>query len=107
MLAEAKAAFLQDLLHQVGHQLTGEISLQRQLDTQGKDRLEAQLREVKEELRLDRHRSEERVKALLLERSELEAACHLARDQLETVKRARDQECLELREELRVARERA
>jgi hypothetical protein len=43
----------------------------------------------------------------MLEKSELEAACHLARDQLETVKRARDQEVSEMREELKVARERA
>ena len=43
----------------------------------------------------------------MLEKSELEAACHLAKEQLETVKRARDEECQELREELRIARERA
>ena len=42
--------------------------------------METQLREVKEELRLDRLRSEERTKALLLEKSELEAACHLAKE---------------------------
>jgi hypothetical protein len=65
------------------------------------------LREVKEELRQDRFRSEDRIKALLLEKSELEAACHLAKEQLDTVKRARDQECLELREELKIARDRA
>ncbi len=43
----------------------------------------------------------------MVEKSELEAACHLAKDQLETVKRARDMECQEMREELKVARERA
>ena len=62
---------------------------------------------MKEEIRQDRLKSEDRIKALLLEKSELEAACHLAKDQLDTVKRARDQECQELREELKVAREKA
>jgi len=42
--------------------------------------LENQIREVKEELRQERLRSEERTKALLLEKSELEAACHMAKE---------------------------
>lgn len=73
LLAEARALFLQDLLHQVSNQLAGEVSLQRTIDHQGKERLEHQLREAKEEARIERHRVEERLKALLLEKSELEA----------------------------------
>ena len=62
------------MLHQIGHQLSGEMSLQRTLDGQSKERLEYQLREAKEEARNERVRVEERIKALLLEKSELEAS---------------------------------
>ena len=62
---------------------------------------------MREELRQERAKSDERHKTLLLEKSELEAAWQLAREQLETVKKAREEECEEMREEVRKARERA
>lgn len=102
---EAKAAFLQDLLHQIGHQLSGEISLQRTLENQSKERLEMQLREAKEEARNERVRVEDRIKALLLEKSELEAQAQLAKDQLDSFRQARDEETRELRDEVHRLRE--
>ena len=62
---------------------------------------------MREELRQERAKSDERHKTLLLEKSELEAAWHMAKEQLENVKKARDEECEEMREEVRKARERA
>ena len=48
---------------------------------------------------------EERLKALLLEKSELEAVAQLAKEQLDSIKAARDEETSELRTELQRLRE--
>jgi chromosome segregation ATPase len=102
---EAKAAFLQDLLHQLSHQLSGEMTLQRSLDSQSRERLESQLRETREELRVERQRQEDRVKGLLVERAELEAQWQLAREQLDSFRQARDEETRDLRDEVHRLRE--
>ena len=57
-----KSHFLLDLIHQVRAHLQGELSLQRTLDSSQKDRLESQLRELREELRNTTHSNELRCK---------------------------------------------
>lgn len=46
----------------------------KEIEGQGKERLENQLKELKEELRMEKGRLEDRVKAVMHEKSEVEAA---------------------------------
>jgi chromosome segregation ATPase len=85
--------------------LAGELTLQRSLEGHHKDRLEGQLRELKEELRGTVQRGDARFKQLSLEKAELEAANMIMREQLEEVKAVRDRETAERDREMRTLRE--
>jgi len=56
---------------------------------------------------MERQRSDERVKSLLMDKSELEATAQLAKEQLDSLRAAREEETRDLRDELHQLREQA
>ena len=92
LLSVHKSHFLLDLIHQVRSHLAGELTLQRSLEGHHKDRLETQLRELREELRGTVQRGDDRFKQLSLEKAELEAANMIMKEQLDDLRASRERE---------------
>ena len=105
MLSEAKVYFLTDTLHYYTKQYESEISMQRQLESQNKDRLEQQLREAREESRLERIKLEDSLRQSMLEKSELEANHQFIKEQYEQLKTNKEQEDHEYKAEIQQLKE--
>lgn len=101
LLSEAKAHFLFDILFQVSKKVESESELQRQLDVQTRERLEVQLREAKEESRNERQRLEDRLRQVMLEKSEMDANCSFAKEQYESLKAQKEEEDREYKDLIR------
>lgn len=81
-LAEAKQQFLIEALAEYVRANNTQARMQTELDLQAKERLTQQLREAKEDARIENQRVEAQWRATLLEKSEAESACQILKDTL-------------------------